>query len=164
MTETKKKDKKKLLLLLILLLVLIAGIVAFAVGRGGQSSGASGIAVEKNTVDWTQDMNSSDESAEIQVPYYSDIYMKNGSDEIDMYLVNPKENNCYFSYTLVLTSSNKEIYQSGLIQPGKAVEKVTLNQKMGAGTYDLDLRIHTYTLEDQKPLNNALVSTKLIVQ
>ncbi len=52
---------------------------------------------EQSVVSWEQEMKSANEAADIQIPYYSDIYMQGGSDEIEMYLVNPKENDCYFS-------------------------------------------------------------------
>lgn len=60
--------------------------------------------------------------------------------------------------------SNEQIYQSGLIEPDKALEQVDLDRNMESGVYALDMRIDTYTLDSQSALNNAIVSTKLIVQ
>lgn len=108
-------------------------------------------------------MESADKNADIQIPYYSDIYMEGGTDSIDMMLVNPKENECYFAYTFILSETGQEIYQSDLIEPGRALEEVKLNQKMGTGRYKLDIRIDTYSIKEQNVLNNAIVSTNLIV-
>lgn len=48
---------------------------------------SGGMKIEKNTVEWNQDLENTDESAAIQIPYYSDIYMEGDTDSIDMILV-----------------------------------------------------------------------------
>lgn len=148
--------------LIALLLLTVIAVCAVLLNRTEQSAG--GMKLEKNTVSWEQEMKSANEAADIQIPYYSDIYMQGGSDEIEMYLVNPKENDCYFTYTLILKESGEQIYQSGLIEPGQAVDLVKLERKIESGEYALNMRIDTYTLETETPLNNAIVSTKLIAQ
>lgn len=148
--------------LIALLLLAVIAVCAVLLNRTEQSAG--GMKLEKNTVSWEQEMKSANEAADIQIPYYSDIYMQGGSDEIEMYLVNPKENDCYFTYTLILKESGEQIYQSGLIEPGQAVDLVKLERKIESGEYALNMRIDTYTLETETPLNNAIVSTKLIAQ
>ena len=161
----KNVTKKRMMVIILLIAVLIVAAAAgiFIIG-GKKQSGTGGMKIEKGAVEWNQDMKGSDENAAIQIPYYSDIYMEKGSDEIDMYLVNPKENECYFTYTFILKEDSEEIYQSGLIEPGKALDKVTLSRKIEGGEYELDMRIDTYTLDKKEPLNNAIVSTKLIVK
>ena len=155
-----KRNKIWLIGTIIAIVILIAA-GGFFLARKNTLSG--GLKMEKNTVKWNQNLESVDESADIQIPYYSDIYMDDGADSIDMVLVNPKENECYFTYTFILNETGEEIYQSDLIEPGRALEEVKLNQKMISGTYKLDIRIDTYSIEEQNPLNNAIVSTNLIV-
>ena len=127
-----------------------------------RNAASNGLKVQKNTVEWNQDMKSADKDAGIQIPYYSDVYMKGGTDTIDMTLVNPKENDCYFTYTFILSDTGEEIYQSDLIGPGRALEQVKLNQEVPNGTYKLNIRVDTYTMENQETLNNAIVATNLI--
>ncbi|MCI6733348.1 MAG: hypothetical protein MR487_13720 [Lachnospiraceae bacterium] len=146
--------------------IIIAIVMMVTVGGfflAGRDTLSGGMKIEKNTVEWNQDLENTDESAAIQIPYYSDIYMEGDTDSIDMILVNPKENECYFTYTFILKETSEEIYQSDLIESGRALEKVKLNQKMDRGTYKLDIRIDTYSIAEQTPLNNAIVSTNLIV-
>lgn len=154
-------NKKKIWLTI----TIIAVVMMIAVGGFliGQNTSSGGLKIEKNTVEWTQDLESADESADIQIPYYNDIYMEGGTDSIDMVLVNPKENECYFTYTFTLNETGKEIYQSNLIEPGRALEEVKLNQKMKSGMYKLNIRIDTYSIKEKNSLNNAIVSTNLIV-
>ena len=92
--EMKKRNAVICGLITLLLLAVIA-VCAVLLNRTEQSAG--GMKLERNTVSWEQEMKSANEAADIQIPYYSDIYMQGGSDEIEMYLVNPKENDCYFS-------------------------------------------------------------------
>ena len=81
--------------LITLLLLAVIAVCAVLLNRTEQSVG--GMKLVKSPVSWEQGMKSANEAADIQIPYYSDIYMQGGSDEIEMYLVNPKENDCYFS-------------------------------------------------------------------
>ena len=50
----------------------------------GKDTLSSGMKMEKNTIEWNQDMESADKNADIQIPYYSDIYMEGGTDSIDI--------------------------------------------------------------------------------
>lgn len=155
------KNKKICLIGAISVIVIMIAIGGFFFT--GKDTLSGGMKMEKNTIEWNQDMESADKNADIQIPYYSDIYMEGGTDSIDMVLVNPKENECYFAYTFILSETGEEIYQSDLIEPGRALEEVKLNQKMGTGRYKLDIRIDTYSIKEQNVLNNAIVSTNLIV-
>lgn len=155
------KNKKICLIGAISVIVIMIAIGGFFFT--GKDTLFGGMKMEKNTIEWNQDMESADKNADIQIPYYSDIYMEGGTDSIDMMLVNPKENECYFAYTFILSETGQEIYQSDLIEPGRALEEVKLNQKMGTGRYKLDIRIDTYSIKEQNVLNNAIVSTNLIV-
>lgn len=155
------KNKRIWLLGTIGLIVIMLGIGGFFFA--GRNTLSGGKKIEKNTIEWNQDMDSADKNAEIQIPYYSDIYMEEGTDSIDMVLVNPKENECYFAYAFILRETGEEIYRSDLIEPGRALDKVKLNKKMESGKYKLNILVDTYSMKDQKVLNNAIVSTNLVV-
>lgn len=145
-----------------IIFVIIAA--AFAAGflLKDRTSSSKGLKVAKNTIEWDQEMTSGNENEDIQIPYYSDIYMEKESDRIDMTLINPKENDCYFVYVFILKETGEEIYRSDLIGPGKALEEVKLNQTIKDGTYEMEIRVDTYTMKDQEKLNNAIISTRLI--
>lgn len=155
----KKKKRWIVGIVVVIVMMIIAGLY----WKAGSNTVSGGLKMEKNTVEWNQELESADENADIQIPYYTDIYMESGTDLIDMVLINPKENECYFSYTFTLSETGEVIYQSDLIESGRALKEVKLNQKMEPGTYKLDIRIDTYSIEEQDVLNNAIVSTNLIV-
>lgn len=157
-----RKNRKIWMIGTVLVIVLAAGITAGYFLLWNRDTASNGLKVQKNTIEWDQDMQSADKNADIQIPYYGDVYMEGGSDKIDMTLVNPKENDCYFVYTFILSDTGEEIYQSDLIEPGRALTEADLEDEVPAGTYKMDIRIDTYTMDDQKTLNNAVVSTNLI--
>lgn len=157
-----RKNRKIWMIGTVFVIVLAAGITAGYFLLWNRDTASNGLKVQKNTIEWNQDMQSADKNADIQIPYYGDVYMEGGSDKIDMTLVNPKENDCYFVYTFILSDTGEEIYQSDLIEPGRALTEAELEDKVPAGTYKMDIRIDTYTMDDQKTLNNAVVSTNLI--
>lgn len=157
-----RKNRKIWMIGAVFVIVLAAGITAGYFLLWNRDTASNGLKVQKNTIEWNQDMQSADKNADIQIPYYGDVYMEGGSDKIDMTLVNPKENDCYFVYTFILSDTGEEIYQSDLIEPGRALTEADLEDEVPAGTYKMDIRIDTYTMDDQKTLNNAVVSTNLI--
>ena len=157
-----RKSKRKWIIGGIAAAVLVAAIAAGFLLGNNRNAASKVLKVHKNTVEWNQDMKSADIDVGIQIPYYSDVYMKGGTDTIDMTLFNPKENDCYFTYTFILSDTGEEIYQSDLIGPGRALEQVKLNQEVPNGTYKLNIRVDTYTMENQETLNNAIVATNLI--
>ena len=55
------------------------------------------------------------------------------------------------------------LYTSGLIEPGKAVVKETLNRPFPEGVYPITIKIRSYSLEDyEKELNGGAVQTNLV--
>lgn len=160
----KKFDKYKKYLIPILILVIL--IIAILIGLFVHQNyfGNDGLKVEKNTVAWDKEMKSEDESLPIQIPYYTDIYMEQGTRTIDMYLVNPKKNECYFEYVFTVKDTGEEIFRSDLIKPARALDELKLKRKMDAGIYTINIKINTFSLDKKKPLNNAILETRLIVQ
>lgn len=77
-------------------------------------------------------------------------------------LWNPPTNPCYFQFQV--TYEGETLYESGLIEPGKAVTEVPLGRTFEAGTYDLKIVIKTFSLEDAKtPMNGGNIECTLNV-
>ena len=78
-------------------------------------------------------------------------------------LYNPEKNTCLFRFELYLEDQEEMIASTGLIEPGKAVQEITLAHALPAGNYTLNIKVDTYTADTQMPLNNALVQAELCV-
>ena len=79
-------------------------------------------------------------------------------------LLNPEGNPCYFTFELVLKDTDEVLYTSKLVPPGQAIYEITLSHPLAAGEYDAVIRISTTSLEDGSAMNGANVETVLIVQ
>lgn len=100
----------------------------------------------------------------IAIPGYPKIYAAAGQTAMDVVLGNPEGNPCYFVYELVLEDGDEVLYTSGQIPPGEAVPSITLSRALDAGEYPAVLKISTYHVETQAPMNGANVKTTLVVQ
>ena len=130
-------------------------------------SSGGGIRLEEDAEDWNKELeNASGDAVGIQIPGYGEITVTEGSESIDMSLVNPEENPCYFQFTLTVTDDNEEVilYESELVEPGKAVKTFDVENLPEAGDYDMTIKISTYSLDDgETRMNGAEVATILHV-
>ena len=78
-------------------------------------------------------------------------------------LVNPEENDCYFVYSFVLMETGEELYRSGMIPPGMAVQEQTLSRPLAAGEYMLLIRVQAFSLEDKHEMNGVNMEVPLTV-
>lgn len=93
---------------------------------------------------------------QIQIPGFDLIKFKAGELEQKVNIHNPIENKCYFKLTLSLPDGTA-IWQSELLEPGKAFYDIKLNRKLDEGNYEeshLLYECFTYD-EKQTPLNGA---------
>lgn len=142
--------------------LIVAGILGFTYMKSKEEN-SGGLHIEKNTVAWdkTLDKTNEQEGQSIQIPYYPDINVEKKDAAVT--LVNPKENPCYFTYTFFRQDTGEKIYQSGLLEPGKAIDGMKLDKELKTGVYQISILINTYSLDDRSPMNNATVKTKLVV-
>ena len=78
-------------------------------------------------------------------------------------LYNPQGNPCYFVISLVL-DDGMVLYQSKMIEPGKALYGITLSRPLAAGEYEAMIMYETYSLDALKPMNGANVKFTLIAK
>jgi hypothetical protein len=100
---------------------------------------------------------------EITIPGYSDVFFPAGETDVQIVLLNPDGNPCYFRFSMILSETDEELYRSGLIPPGMAVTDIELNRALEAGEYALRIRIETFSLSDRSEMNGADLETKLKV-
>lgn len=103
-------------------------------------------------------------SSSIKIPGYSSISISKDKKDVQIALINPSGNPCYFVYELVLKDNNETLYKSKLIPPGKMIKDVKLNRALSEGEYKASIKISTTSLSDNSPMNGANVETVLIVE
>ena len=126
---------------------------------------AAGLFLEEGAEDWDGEMKDMSEGQTgIKIPGYGEITVPAGETTWKITLANPEENTCYFKYTVTIDDSETPIYESDLIEPGKAVREFEVTEPLEAGDYEIHLNISTYAMDEElTPLNGAVVKAVLHV-
>lgn len=144
-------------------LVLATGILYGQYSYQRTDVNASGLLIEQDTVS-IPESTALPTSTGIKIPGYATIEVEHSTGQAQIDLINPADNPCVFQYSMTYASDNREIYQSQLIEPGKAVCGFTLDQVPDIGEYDIIILISTYSLDDARTsMNGAQIKAVLNV-
>lgn len=164
-----KKQKAKKGLFFLLIVAAVAGGLLLGMNWQrwfGEQPPTSQLAeVDKNAQDWSGEQNQKKQknAASIAIPGYDQIQLEAGEETQAVNLHNPEKNTCYFKMSLLLPDGTK-LWESKLIEPGKAVYELTLNQALAAAEYsDAVLKYECFALDDQRPLNGSEIKLTLRV-
>lgn len=103
--------------------------------------------------------------SKIMMPSYGVVAMKAGTRDVMITLLNPEGNPCYFRYIISLKESGKILYESKWIKPGTAIDRVQINEDLSVGTYPIQIKVDTGTLDDPEvPMNNGVIEATLKVE
>ena len=130
------------------------------------SSSHSGIELDENAGQYTGEKPKDNGGASegIKIPGYPSIAIAKDSEDVQMALMNPEGNPCYFKFELVLKDSNETIFESKYVKPGDCIYDVHLNKPLAEGEYPATIKISTISLDGETPLNGANVETILIAK
>lgn len=170
-------SKKTLSLSLIVLLLLIVGVVTLAlnwnnwfgdVPDGPSSSQTGDLDIDPGADDWDgeklPDKTDDAPAAGIKIPGYPSITLPKDQKTVNVALLNPEGNPCYFTFEIVLKDTGESLYKSKLVPPGKAITEITMSKALPAGEYDATIKITTTSVADGSAMNGANVETVLIVK
>ena len=103
-------------------------------------------------------------AAGIKIPGYPSITLPKDQKTVNVALLNPEGNPCYFTFEIVLKDTGESLYKSKLVPPGKAINEITMSRALSAGEYDATIKITTTSVADGSAMNGANVETVLIVK
>ena len=145
----KQKNSRRIGLILIVIIIAAAAVAVgafLAVRNSDNAQSTQGIVLDDAAEDWSGET----------------VYA--GETDWKITLANPEDNNCYFRYTITIDDSETPIYESDLIEPGKAVREFEVTEPLEAGDYEIHLNVSTYTMDDTlTPMNGAVVKAVLHV-
>lgn len=100
----------------------------------------------------------------IDIPGFDTMSFQAGTTEQSVNLYNPIENTCYFKMSILL-SDGTVLWESKLVEPGKAIYEITLNKSLPVGEYeDATLKYECFAMdEEQTPLNGSEIKFTLKV-
>ena len=166
MQNQENRKKRQWIILAAVLVILAAAAGLFLTfGTRRENPDGKGIVLEEGAEDWDGEMKDMSEGQTgIKIPGYGEITVPAGETTWKITLANPEENTCYFKYTVTIDDSETPIYESDLIEPGKAVREFDVTEPLEAGDYEIHLNISTYAMDEElTPLNGAVVKAVLHV-
>ena len=162
--------KKSRLVIIVALLIAVVGIGTYFLVSylnrpdGNNQTSGGGLMFDPNTKDYTgSDPEDKGGAAQgIKIPGYGTVYFPSGTTDVQMVLLNPEGNPCYFTFELVVDGDT--FYKSDWVAPAKCIEGFSLNKPLKKGEYSAKLQIRTFDLETHDGMNGANVDFRLIVQ
>ena len=172
------KKKHIVIVAIIVLLLLIGGVFAgmnwnnwFGEKKNDKQSSQSSqsqtsVDIDPNAGDYTGEkpQDKGGASQGIKIPGYPSITIAKDTKNVQMALMNPEGNPCYFMFEIVLKDGNETLYKSNYVEPGKAIYDVTLQKPLAEGEHPAVIKITTLSLDGKNPLNGANVETVLIAK
>ena len=160
----------KTILLIVLVVVLVAGGVFVGMSWDnwfGREDTPVTANLDENAEDYTGDREvyqGEKNTDTIDIPGFDVMNLKAGAEEQSVNLYNPEQNTCYFQMSLLLPDGT-ELWKSDLVEPGKAVYEITLNQTLAAGEYEnATLKYECFAMDEaQTPLNGSEIKLTLNV-
>ena len=155
------KGTRRILLAAAIVVVLLTGIaVAYRLG----TMQSSGMALDPNAQAWEPSaLVDNSQGSGTKIPGFGTVVFPAGEKNVQITLYNPEENDCIFVYTLSLAGEDTPLYVSEGIEPGKAVQEITLDRVLEEGEYTLEVHVQPYDRETGAAKNDAVVSADLIV-
>ena len=163
---TKQNKTRRSILLAIAALVIAAVTlcaVVFSMSTGQTKDPSSGVVLDKNAVEFDAGDTLSADPLRIRFPGYNDITLSQSDTDIPILLTNPTDNPCLFQFDVTLDESPDSLLHSDWVEPGKALESVTLPHALSPGDHTLHVAISTRSLDGTEPMNGGSVTVGLHV-
>lgn len=165
-----KKAAKIILIAAVAVLLVGGGVFAglnWNTWFGKQEEPQTGAELDTGAEDWTGERSvytGEKNTDTIDIPGYGSITLKADDAEQTVNFYNPEQNTCYFRISLLL-SDGTQLWQSGLVEPGKGIYSITLEETLSAGAYeDAVLKYECFAMnEEQTPLNGSEIRLTLNV-
>lgn len=134
-------------------------------GRAGQATSDStgGVVLDTNAVDFQSEETVNNDPQTIRFPGYSDITIQQEDTVVPIVLTNPEGNPCLFQFEVTMDGAQDVLLSSDWVEPGKALEGVTLLSTLDKGDHTIHLQINTCSLDGQETMNGGSVTVLLHV-
>ncbi len=180
----KKNDKEKWIIFLLLFIFLMFGIVIGILlcqnkkccnceitDKITPSVSGVGITIDPDANDKQPSNTENADEQGVAISGRDYMTMPAGQKEVSVDFYNPEENRdlYYLTFELRLYDKNESdyevLYTSGLVEPGKHIQKITLSRALEDGIYTAVIHVQPYRMDEQKSItNNADMKIYLIVK
>ena len=157
------KTRRSILLAIAALAIAAVTLCVFSMSTGQNKDPSSGVVLDKNAVEFDTGDTLSADPLRIRFPGYNDITLSQSDTDIPILLTNPTGNPCLFQFDVTLDESPDSLLHSDWVEPGKALEGVTLPSTLSQGDHPLHVAISTRSLDGTEPMNGGSVTVGLHV-
>ena len=98
---------------------------------------------------------------DIVIPAYDRAAVPAGETGLQMTLLNPEANPCYFTFEIILEDTGESLYQSGLTGPAMCIDGPVLKKGLTQGEYKAALIIRAYELDSLAAISSVTVKFDL---
>ena len=130
------------------------------------NAGGVGLVVDPNQGDYQAPETAAPDPG-IACPGWGEITIKPDTTDITVDFYNPIENANYYYLTfrlcLIENGQEVELYKSGLIEPGKHIQRITISRSFDVGEYDAIMHVQPYKMGSLTATNNMDSVVKLKV-
>ncbi|MBO1722676.1 hypothetical protein [Extibacter sp. GGCC_0201] len=144
-----KRPVRKIMTVILLLLIAAAGVTAALTYERGPDLDKHAIAYQLPNGVKNTDPDS------ILMPGYDVLEMDLATKKVEVALLNPEGNDCYFKFHIILKSDGSTLYQTGLIKPGTAVTSFKIDKELKEGEYPIVLNVEAADMKDPDNLYNG---------
>lgn len=177
----RKDEKSKIIIILLLLILLFIPLLLYwrkqmenhrdAINPVGSLRGGVELSVDPNEKSGLSSENSRIEEQGVVISGRGAMTIPADAQEVTVDFHNPEENENLYYLTFELRLFDGEskdyevLYTSGLVEPGKHIDKITLSRGLEKGVYQAVVHVQPYRMDEEKTLtNNADMNIALIVQ
>lgn len=182
--QQNKKDKEKWIIFLLLFIFLMFGIIiGILLCRNKKycnckitdeimpSVSGVGITIDPDAKDKQPSNTENADEHGVAISGRDYMTIPAGQKEVSVDLYNPEENKnrYYLTFEIRLYDDNElnyeVLYKSGLVDPGKHIQNITLSRALESGIYTAVIHVQPYRMDEQKSItNNADMKIYLIVK
>jgi hypothetical protein len=176
--QTRKRVKRVVTIILIAVIIIIILLLLRSCGSGSvenitptQPTIGTDLPIDPDAGEYVPPETKAP-SQGVAIPGWGTIVIPaNKSENIVVDFYNPELNDglYYLTFELRIADDSEQgyevIYKSGLVEPGKHIQKISLTRGLEPGTYDAFIYVQPYRMDEYKtPTNNANLKTELIVK
>ena len=174
--EKREKNRKWLILVLLLIFLLFVMMMCILFTQRKipdppeMTGGGVGLVIDPNAENGSPYEYDDISEQGVVIAGWESVTVPANRKEVEVDFFNPKENTrlYYLTFELRLYSNNGQdyevLYTSGLVEPGKHINRITLSRELEKGVYEAVIHVQPYRMNEEKTItNNADMRIKLIV-
>lgn len=156
----RKSNKQRIIIFVTVLFIAAANIITIILVSNTEDN-YNKLVIDSDSQKIESEIQQNNKLESIKIPGYKKVYFPADEKEVQLNLVNPEGNKCYFKFQLCV--EDEILYSSDFVKGGYSIDTLELTHSLDPGEYELAIKITPYDLDGITKLNGANINTKLLV-